>query len=132
MRIVVTSLFVEDQEKALEFYTDVLGFKKKHDEPAGEHRWISVVSPEEPEGTEIVLEPNVHPAAKHYQEKLMEDGIPATMFSVDNIDETYKNLTEKGVHFTMPPTKAGNIKLTVFDDTCGNLIQLVEQYPKSV
>lgn len=131
MRVIVTSLFVEDQEKALQFYTGTLGFQKKHDLPAGEYRWIAVVSPEEPNGTEVILEPNVHPAAKHYQEKIMEDGIPATAFGVDNIDKTYKDLVDKGVQFTMSPTKAGDVKLAVFDDTCGNLIQLVEQYPES-
>ncbi len=126
MKIIVTSIFVEDQDKALEFYADTLGFVKKHDVPAGEHRWITLVSPEEQGGTELLLEPNEHPAAKEYQQKLFADGIPVTMFGVQDIDAEYKRLTEKGVKFTMEPTKMGDVTLAVFDDTCGNLIQIMQ------
>ncbi|WP_153462842.1 VOC family protein [Sediminibacillus terrae] len=126
MKIIVTSIFVEDQDKALEFYADTLGFVKKHDVPAGEHRWITLVSPEEQGGTELLLEPNEHPAAKEYQQKLFADGIPVTMFGVQDIDAEYKRLTEKGVKFTMEPTKIGDVTLAVFDDTCGNLIQIMQ------
>ncbi|WP_371068961.1 VOC family protein [Sediminibacillus sp. JSM 1682029] len=126
MKIIVTSIFVEDQDKALKFYADMLGFVKKHDVPAGEHRWITLVSPEEQGGTELLLEPNEHPAAKEYQQKLFADGIPVTMFGVQDIDAEYKRLTEKGVKFTMEPTKMGDVTLAVFDDTCGNLIQIMQ------
>ncbi len=126
MKIIVTSIFVEDQDKALKFYADTLGFVKKHDVPAGEHRWITLVSPEEQGGTELLLEPNEHPAAKEYQQKLFADGIPVTMFGVQDIDAEYKRLTEKGVKFTMEPTKMGDVTLAVFDDTCGNLIQIMQ------
>lgn len=127
MKIIITSIFVEDQEKALEFYTNTLGFVKKHDVPSGAHRWLTVVSPEEQGGTELLLEPNVHPAAKEYQEKLFADGIPVTMFGVDDIHKEYEELLEKGINFTMKPTKMGDITIAVFDDTCGNLIQMIKQ-----
>ncbi|QDP41582.1 VOC family protein [Radiobacillus deserti] len=127
MKIIVTSIFVEDQDKALEFYSETLGFVKKHDVPTGEHRWITVVSRDEQNGTELLLEPNEHPAAKDYQKRLFDDGIPVTMFGVSDIHKEHKRLVEKGVQFTMAPTEMGGVTLAVFDDTCGNLIQIIQQ-----
>jgi predicted enzyme related to lactoylglutathione lyase len=127
MKIIVTSIFVEDQEKALEFYSEKLGFVKKHDVPTGEYRWITLVSPDEQNGTELLLEPNVHPAAKEYQKKITSEGVPATMFGVEDIQKEYERLLENGVKFTMEPTKMGNVTIAVFDDTCGNLIQIIQQ-----
>lgn len=127
MNIIVTSLFVDDQDKALKFYTDVLGFVKKHDVPAGNFRWITVVSKDNENGTELVLEPNDNIAAQDYQNSLLQQGIPATMFGINDIDKEYERLKSHGVEFTMEPTAAGDIKLAVFNDTCGNLIQLIEQ-----
>lgn len=127
MKIIVTSIFVEDQDRALTFYSEKLGFVKKHDVPTGEFRWITLVSSEEQEGTELLLEPNNHPAAKDYQKKLFEDGIPVTMFGVDDIDKEYERLLQLGVKFTMKPTKMGDVTIAVFDDTCGNLIQIAQQ-----
>lgn len=127
MKIVVTSIFVQDQVKALEFYTEKLGFVKKEDVSAGEFRWITLVSPEDPDGTELLLEPNDHPAAKEYQRKIFADGIPATMFGVQDIRKEYKRLLEKGVKFTMEPTEMDEVTIAVFDDTCGNLIQIVQK-----
>lgn len=127
MKIVVTSIFVQDQDKALKFYSEKLGFVKKEDIPAGEFRWITLVSPDDPDGTELLLEPNEHPAAKEYQKKIYADGIPATMFGVADIHKEYNRLIEKGVKFTMEPTEMGEITIAVFDDTCGNLIQLVQK-----
>jgi catechol 2,3-dioxygenase-like lactoylglutathione lyase family enzyme len=127
MKVIVTSIFVQDQDKALEFYTEKLGFIKKGDVPAGEYRWITVVSPEDRDGTEILLEPNEHPAAKEYQKKLLADGIPATMFGVEDIHKEYLRLLEKDVQFTMEPTEMGNVTIAVFDDTCGNLIQIIQK-----
>lgn len=127
MNIIVTSLFVDDQDKALKFYTDVLGFVKKHDVPAGNFRWITVVSKDNENGMELVLEPNDNQAAQDYQNSLLQQGIPATMFGVNDIDKEYERLKSHGVEFTMEPTAAGDMKLAVFNDTCGNLIQLIEQ-----
>lgn len=127
MRIIVTSIFVQDQEKALKFYTETLGFVKKHDVPAGEYRWITLVSPDEQNGTELLLEPNNNQAAKEYQEKIYDQGIPATMFAVNDVHAEYEKLSNEGVAFTMEPTKMGETTIAVFDDTCGNLIQLIEQ-----
>ncbi|WP_026701580.1 VOC family protein [Salibacterium aidingense] len=127
MKIIVTSIFVQDQAKALEFYTEKLGFVKKEDVHAGGARWLTVVSPDDPNGTELLLEPNEHPAAKEYQERLTADGIPATMFGVDDIHEEYKQLLAKGMEFTMEPTEMGEVTIAVFDDTCGNLIQIVQK-----
>ena len=127
MKIIVTSIFVEDQDKALEFYSETLGFVKKHDVPTGEFRWITLTSQDDQDGTELLLEPNNHPAAKEYQKKIFADGIPATMFSVADIQKEYERLLEKGVKFTMEPTKMGPITIAVFDDTCGNLIQIVQK-----
>ncbi|MBF0705985.1 VOC family protein [Alkalihalobacillus hwajinpoensis] len=127
MKIIVNSIFVEDQEKALEFYTNTLGFVKNHDVPVGEFRWLTLVSPDEQGGTELLLEPNDHPAAKEYQHKIFADGIPATMFGVADIHKEYKRLLDYGVKFTMEPTEMGVVTMAVFDDTCGNLIQIAQQ-----
>jgi predicted enzyme related to lactoylglutathione lyase len=127
MKIIVTSLFVQDQDKALEFYSEKLGFIKKTDVPVGEYRWITLVSPEDPDGTELLLEPNAQPAAKEYQKKISAEGIPATMFGVADIHNEYKRLVEKGVKFTMEPTKVGEVTIAVLDDTCGNLIQIMQE-----
>ena len=127
MRINVTSVLVDDQDKALKFYTDVLGFDKKEDVPVGEYKWLTVVSPEEPEGTELLLEPDAHPAAGPFKQALVEDGIPFTSFAVDNVHREYERLREVGVHFTQEPLEMEGVTMAVFDDTCGNLIQIVEQ-----
>ncbi|MCA0971853.1 VOC family protein [Halobacillus litoralis] len=127
MKIIVTSIFVEDQDHALNFYSETLGFVKKQDVPLGHHRWITVASPEEEGGTELLLEPNDHPASKEFQQKIFSEGIPATMFGVENVYEEYERLTEKGVQFTMKPAEMGGVTLAVFDDTCGNLIQITHQ-----
>lgn len=127
MKIIVTSIFVDDQEQALEFYSEILGFVKKHDVPAGEFRWITLVSPNDLEGTELVLEPNNHPAAKEYQKKLYDDGIPATMFGIEDVHQEYERLLKQGVKFTMEPKNVGEVTIAIFDDTCGNLIQIAQQ-----
>ena len=127
MKIIVTSIFVQNQDKALQFYSETLGFVKKHDVPAGEFRWITLVSPDNEEGTELVLEPNDNQAAKDYQNRLFEQGIPVTMFGVDDVRKEYDRLLKHGVKFTMEPTKMGEITIAVFDDTCGNLIQIIQQ-----
>jgi catechol 2,3-dioxygenase-like lactoylglutathione lyase family enzyme len=126
MRIYVTSVLVDDQEKALKFYTDVLGFKKKHDIPLGEARWLTVVSPENPEGTELLLEPDSHPAAGPFKAALAADGIPATSFAVDDVDAEFQRLRALGVRFTQEPLEMGGVTTAVFDDTCGNLIQIAK------
>ena len=126
MKMYIKSICVDDQAKALSFYRDVLGFIVKHDISMGEHRWLTMESPEEPGGVELGLEPNAHPASKAYQEALMKDGIPCTAFRVDDLDAEYTRLTQKGVEFTTPPTQAGDVKIAVFNDTCGNLIQILE------
>jgi catechol 2,3-dioxygenase-like lactoylglutathione lyase family enzyme len=124
MKIVVTSVLVDDQDKALKFYTDVLGFEKKHDVPLGEFRWLTVVSPQDPSGTELLLEPDAHPAAKPFKEALVEDGIPYTSFGVDDVKADFERLSGRGVRFIQPPTEMGPVTTAVFDDTCGNLIQI--------
>ena len=124
MRIVVTSVMVDDQAKAHRFYTDVLGFVTKHDIPLGEDRWLTVVSPDDPGGTELLLEPDSHPAAKPFKQALVEDGIPATSFGVDDVEAEYARLTAVGVEFTQPPAAMGPVTTAVFDDTCGNLINI--------
>ena len=124
MRINITSVFVDDQAKALSFYTDVLGFVKKSDVPLGEHRWLTVVSPEAPEGVELLLEPDEHPAARPFKAALVEDGIPFTSFTVDDVGREYARLQGLGVRFTQPPTDMGPVTTAVLDDTCGNLIQI--------
>jgi catechol 2,3-dioxygenase-like lactoylglutathione lyase family enzyme len=126
MRIVLTSVLVDDQAKALAFYTDVLGFRKKHDVPMGESRWLTVVSPEDGDGTELLLEPDGHPAARPFKEALVSDGIPYTSFGVEDCQAEYERLTKLGVRFTQPPVTMGPVTTAVFDDTCGNLIQIAE------
>jgi catechol 2,3-dioxygenase-like lactoylglutathione lyase family enzyme len=127
MRISVTSVLVDDQDKALRFYTEVLGFVKKMDMPLGEARWLTVVSSDEPEGTELLLEPDGHPAAKPFKQALVEDGIPFTSFAVDDVNEEFRRLRGLGVQFTQEPAEMGPVKTAVFDDTCGNLIQIASQ-----
>jgi catechol 2,3-dioxygenase-like lactoylglutathione lyase family enzyme len=124
MRINVTSVLVDDQDKALRFYTDVLGFVKKTEIPLGEARWLTVVSPDEPDGVELLLEPDGHPAARPWKEALVADGIPFTSFAVDDVRAEYERLNALGVTFTQPPTEMGPVVTAVFDDTCGNLIQI--------
>jgi catechol 2,3-dioxygenase-like lactoylglutathione lyase family enzyme len=126
MRINVTSVFVDDQEKALSFYTDKLGFLKKTDVPAGEARWLTVVSPEAPDGVELLLEPNFHPAAQAYQQALVADGIPATSFAVDDVQAEFDRLSAAGVSFVQPPIAMGPVTTATLDDTCGNLIQIAQ------
>ena len=124
MRINLASVLVDDQEKALRFYTDVLGFVKKTEFPVGEHRWLTVVSPEDPDGVELALEPDEHPAAKPFKEALVADGIPYTSFAVDDVQAEFDRLSGLGVTFVQPPTEMGPVTTAVFDDTCGNLIQI--------
>ncbi len=124
MRINLTSVFVDDQAEALRFYTEVLGFVKKHDVPTGEYRWLTVVSPEDPDGTELLLEPSGHPAAKPFTEALVADGIPFTAFAVDDVQAEFERLRGLGVRFTQEPTEMGQVTTAVLDDTCGNLIQI--------
>src|SRR5215203_2542658 len=126
MKIYITSVFVEDQAKALDFYTRILGFEMKNDIPLGENRWLTVVSPAQPEGTELLLEPSDHPAVKPFKAALVHDGIPATSFQVDDLDAEYERLQALRVAFTQPPMDAGPVRMAVLDDTCGNLIQLVQ------
>jgi catechol 2,3-dioxygenase-like lactoylglutathione lyase family enzyme len=126
MKIVVTSVLVDDQAKALAFYADVLGFQKKTDIPLGDHRWLTVVSPSAPEGVELVLEPDEHPAARLFKAALVEDGIPFTSFAVDDIHQEYERLRALGVRFTQEPTAMGPVTAAVLDDTCGNLIQIAQ------
>jgi catechol 2,3-dioxygenase-like lactoylglutathione lyase family enzyme len=124
MKINLTSVLVDDQAKALEFYTDVLGFVKKEDVPLGEHRWLTVVSPEDLDGPELLLEPDGHPAAPPFKKALVADGIPFTSFAVDDVQATFERLTERGVRFTQEPAQMGPVTTAVLDDTCGNLIQI--------
>jgi len=126
MRIYVTSVFVEDQAKALDFYTRVLGFKVKHDIPVGEHRWLTVVEKDNPHGTELLLEPSEHPAVRPFKEALVRDGIPAASFQVDDLNTECDRLRGLGVEFTQAPMDAGAVRMAVLNDTCGNLIQLIE------
>jgi predicted enzyme related to lactoylglutathione lyase len=129
MRINLTSVFVDDQRAALAFYTDVLGFEKRQDIPLGSDSWLTVVSPEWPDGPELLLEPASHPAVKPYRDALVEDGIPLAQFAVDDVGAEHDRLTSRGVVFTQPPTDVGVAVVAVFDDTCGNLIQLVTEKP---
>ncbi len=126
LRIVVTSVFVEDQAKALSFYTDTLGFVKKTDVPLGEARWLTVASTADPDGVELLLEPNGNEAAKAYQQGIKAQGIPATSFAVDNIAAEHERLVGLGVEFVQEPTQMGPVVTAVFDDTCGNLIQIAQ------
>jgi len=125
MRINITSVHVDDQAKALAFYTDILGFVKKHDVPLGEDRWLTVVSPENPDGTELLLEPDKYPALAALKESLATDGIPYTQFAVDDVEAETQRLKVLGVTFTQDPVHSGPVMTAVFDDTCGNLIQIV-------
>ena len=124
MKVSLTSVFVNDQDAALAFYTEKLGFEVKHNLPMGEHSWLTVVSPEDPEGTELLLEPAVHPAVKPYREALVADGIALAQFEVESVEAEAERLIEKGVRFVQPPTQAGPVTIAVFDDTCGNLIMI--------
>lgn len=129
MKIVVTSVLVDDQEKALRFYTDVLGFAKKDDVPMGQYRWLTVVSPDDASGVELLLEPDQHPAAGPFKQALVEDGIPFTSFGVDDVQAEFDRLSSLGVRFTQPPVKMGSVVTTaVLDDTCGNLIQIAQRH----
>lgn len=129
MKIKLNSIFVENQDRALDFYTRVLGFRKSKDIPMGEFRWLTLISPEGHADVELVLEPNANPAAKTYQESLFQQGIPVTAFEVDDIDAETKRLKKAGVKFTMDPTSVGSVTIAIFADTCGNLIQIY-QAPK--
>jgi predicted enzyme related to lactoylglutathione lyase len=126
MKIKLTSVFVDDQDKALEFYTGVLRFVKKQDFPVGQFKWLTVASPEEPDGTELLLEPNDNPAAQAFQKAIFEQGIPLKAFAVDDIQGEYARLQKLGVEFTMEPTNMGMTITAVFNDTCGNLIQIYQ------
>jgi catechol 2,3-dioxygenase-like lactoylglutathione lyase family enzyme len=128
MKIVVTSVLVDDQEKALRFYTDVLGFIKKNDIPMGQFRWLTVVSPGDANGVELLLEPDQHPAARPFKRALVEDGIPFTSFGVEDVQAEYDRLSQAGVHFTQPPVAMGPVTTAVLDDTCGNLIQIAQKH----
>ena len=127
MRINLTSVLVDDQAKALSFYTDVLGFVSKTEMPLGEYRWLTVVSPDDPDGTELLLEPDAHPAAKVFKAALVSDGIPFTSFAVDDVATEFARLGQLGVRFTQEPAEMGPVTTAVFDDTCGNLIQIVHR-----
>ena len=126
MRIKLTSIMVNDQDKALRFYTEVLGFRKKQDIPVGEYRWITVVSPEGPDDLELALEPNANPAGKAFQEAMLSQGIPLAAFEVSDIAAEFQRLTAKNVAFTRTPMQAGPVTIAMFSDTCGNLIQLYQ------
>jgi catechol 2,3-dioxygenase-like lactoylglutathione lyase family enzyme len=127
IRIVVTSILVDDQQKALKFYTEKLGFQKKVEVPLGEHSWLTVVSAEDPDGVELLLEPDAHPAAGQFKKALVEDGIPITSFGVDDVRAEYTRLVASGVRFTQPPVAMGPVITAVLDDTCGNLVQLAQR-----
>lgn len=126
MKIVVTNVFVDDQEKALRFYTEILGFVKKTEIPMGQARWLTVVGPDNLNGTELLLEPDTHPAVGPFKRALVEDGIPYASFGVENVQAEYDRLCAAGVRFTQPPVAMGPVKTAVFDDTCGNLIQIAQ------
>jgi catechol 2,3-dioxygenase-like lactoylglutathione lyase family enzyme len=125
MRIKLSSVLVDDQDKALKFYTEVLGFAKKHDIPVGQYRWITVVSPDR-DDLELTLEPNANPIGKSYQDGLFKQGIPANAFEVADVHREYERLKEGGVVFTQPPVQAGPVTIAIFADTCGNLIQIYQ------
>ena len=126
MRIELTSIHVNDQDEALAFYTNVLGFVKKYDFPLGQFKWLTVVSPEAPEGVQLLLEPNDNPAAQAYQQALHEQGIPHAVFTVDDVQAEYERLKALGVVFTVEPVEAGDVTLAILDDTCGNVIQIIQ------
>jgi catechol 2,3-dioxygenase-like lactoylglutathione lyase family enzyme len=125
VKIYITSVFVDDQDKALRFYTEVLGFQKKDEIPLGADRWLTVVSPQQPDGPELLLEPDSHPAVRPYKEALVDDGIPVASFAVRDVSTEFARLKELGVKFTQEPLQMGPVATAVFDDTCGNLIQIV-------
>ena len=125
MRVTLTSVFVDDQARAERFYTEVLGFVVKHDVPLGEHRWLTVASPEDPGGPELLLEPADHPAVGPFRDALVADGIPCAQFTVDDVTGECDRLAGLGVRFTQEPASMGPVSTAVFDDTCGNLIQIV-------
>jgi catechol 2,3-dioxygenase-like lactoylglutathione lyase family enzyme len=127
MRIHLSSVFVDDQAKALRFYTEVLGFVKKEDVPVGEYRWLTVVGPDDPDGAELLLEPDAHPAARPFKEALVADGIPFTSFAVENVHAEYDRLHALGVRFAQEPRDVGPVTTAVFDDTCGNLISIAHR-----
>lgn len=129
MRLYVTSVFVDDQAKALEFYTTKLGFEKKTDVPVGEYRWLTVVSPEQRDGVELLLEPSNHPAVKPYREALVNDGIALASFEVDDIEAECQRLKSLDVNITMEPVSVGEVTIAMLDDTCGNLVQLIQRNP---
>jgi catechol 2,3-dioxygenase-like lactoylglutathione lyase family enzyme len=124
MKINLASVFVDDQDKALSFYTETLGFVKKTEMPVGEFKWLTVVSPEDPDGVELVLEPSDHPAVKPFKDAIVADGIPYTSFAVADVQAEYERLSAQGVKFVQKPTSMGPVTTAVFDDTCGNLIQI--------
>ena len=128
MKINVMSVMVDDQDKALRFYTEVLGFVKKREIPLGAHSWLTLVSPEDPDGTELSLEPDEHPAARPFKQALVADGIPFTSFLVEDVAAEHERLTGLGVRFTQPPADMGTVTTAVFDDTCGNLIQIAAEH----
>ena len=127
MRIHLAGVFVDDQQKALRFYTETLGFRVKHNIPLGDHAWTTVVSEEAPEGTELLLEPDDHPAVGPFRRALVEDGIPSASFAVDDVGAEHVRLVARGVRFVQPPTDLGSVISAVFDDSCGNLIQITEE-----
>jgi catechol 2,3-dioxygenase-like lactoylglutathione lyase family enzyme len=127
VRINLASVLVDDQDKALRFYTETLGFLKKTDVPLGADRWLTVVSPDAPDGIELLLEPDGHPAAKPFKQALVDDGIPFTSFAVDNVQAEYDRLRAQGVRFTQEPLEMQSVTTAVLDDTCGNLIQIASQ-----
>jgi catechol 2,3-dioxygenase-like lactoylglutathione lyase family enzyme len=126
MRINLTNVLVDDQDRALDFYTRVLGFQKKTDVPVGEYRWLTVVSPDDPDGPELLLEPDAHPAAKPFKTALVGDGIPYASFAVDDVQREFERLRALGVRFAREPTTMGPVTMAVLDDTCGNLIQITQ------
>lgn len=127
MKIQLTSVYVDDQRAALDFYTEVLGFELRHDIPLGDDAWLTVGSPDDPDGPQLLLEPSGHPAVQPYRDALVEDGIPLAQFAVGDVQAEYERLTQRGVVFTQPPTDLGTVVTAVFDDTCGNLIQIAAQ-----
>ena len=126
MKLTASQIFVDDQQKALDFYTQVLGFKKKEDIPLGEYRWLTIVSAEDLNGVEILLEPSKHPAVNPFKKALVKDKIPYASFTISNVRKKYEELLKRKVKFIIPPSDAGAVVLAVFDDTCGNLLQIIE------
>lgn len=127
MKIKLSSVFVDDQEKALKFYTEMLGFIKSKDVPVGQYKWLTVVSPENPDGVELLLEPSDNPATQAFKKAIYDQGIPLTAFAVDDLEKEYERLKSLGVRFSMSPTEMGPTRIAVFDDTCGNYIQIYQE-----